>query len=179
MAMHCTHYIISTKLWYWGAQNQTQDSSCQLSTADTRGRIDLLMTVLLMPPWMLLPLCHNGALLPNVQLGVSVTSWWFFTKLFPVSQYPICAGMLGLRLPRCRIGHFPLLNLKRFLSPRSSSLSRCLWEAADPPTASSTSPRYLLCPSLAEGTLCPTAQIIDEDVKQFCPESSPVLITSD
>lgn len=73
MAMHCTHYIISTRIMV--LMSQTQDSWCRLTTADTRGRTDLLMTVLLMPPWMLLSFCHNSALLPDVQLNVPVTPW--------------------------------------------------------------------------------------------------------
>lgn len=101
---------------------------------------------------------------PMFSLVSPVIPWWFF-KLFPVNQNSVRTGTLALLLSGCRIWHFPLLNLKRFLSAHSSSLLRCLWVAADPPIASSTSHRFLLCPSLAETPLCPTGQIIDEDVK--------------
>lgn len=36
--------------------------------------------------------------------------------------------------------------------------------AGDPPITSSTSHTFRLCPSLAEMPLCPTSQVIDEDV---------------
>lgn len=158
--MHCTHYIISAKLWYWEVQHQTQDSWFLLTTADTRGRTDQLMTALLMPPWMLLSFPSQtcsaawcSAWCPRSPSGGSsscfqsaLVHWLYF---FPD---------VGFGITLCWTLRGPV---------HFSSLSRCLWEAGDPPIISSTSHTFQLCPSLAEMPLCPTTQVIDEDANSF------------
>ena len=69
-------------------------------------------------------------------------------------------------LPRGRTLHFPLLNFMRFLAAHCSSLSRslCTTEQHDPLVYSCSSQLGVIY-KLAEGTLCPILQIINEDVK--------------
>jgi len=92
----------------------------------------------------------QSALLAYIQLVDHQDLQVFFCKLPSGCSVPSLYQHLLLFLPRCRILHIPLLNFMRFLI---SCISHYFQFCA-------------FC-ERAEGSLCPTVQFINEEVKQY------------
>jgi len=75
-----------------------------------------------------------------VNLSSTRTPRSLSSELLSSRSTPSLYWCIGLFLPRCRTLHLPLLNLIRFLSAQTSSLSRSRCMAAQPSGASTTPP---------------------------------------
>ncbi|KAK4810782.1 hypothetical protein QYF61_008754, partial [Mycteria americana] len=152
-----------------GAQNWIQSSRCSLTSAEERGRItslDLLAILCLMQPRIPLALAARAHCWLMFNLVSTRTPRSFSARLLSSWVAPSIYWCLGLFLPKCRTWHFPWLNCMRFLSAHFSSLLRSLWVAARPSGISASPPSFGVISKLAEGTLCPSIHIINEDVEQ-------------
>ena len=88
-------------------------------------------------------LCHNSALLADVQAWCPPGPQVFFAKLLSNWAAPTTYWFLGLFLPRCRTLHLPLLNCMTFQWAHFSSLSGSLWMAAQPSVISAIPPSFV------------------------------------
>lgn len=141
VAFRWTLSCMSVSLLHWGAQNWTQDSRCDLTSAELERKDQLSQpasNTLLNAAWdAICRLCSKGTLLTQVQLSVHQDPL-FSVKLLSSWVALSIYWYMRLFLPRCRTLYFFLLNFIRFLSTHFSNLLICLWMAAQPSGISAT-----------------------------------------